>query len=155
MCTILIVEDNDDHRELTRFLLTNAGHTVIEAKNGQEALDWLSSHPSPCAVLLDLTMPVVDGWDFLNILRRYKRWCDLPVIVLSVGVKEHEPAPVMAAEAYWSKPLTTERIERIHEWCPIHRRTPPPLLKQSGTRLVERPQDQPRTRASGARRRRS
>jgi CheY-like chemotaxis protein len=146
MCTILIVEDVDDHRELERLLLTNAGHTVHEAKNGQEALDWLYANPVPCAILLDLMMPVMDGWDFLNALRRYVRWRDLPVIVLSVRVQEQQALPVMTADAYWPKPLAPERLEHIHEWCSKHGRTAP-VLKQSSTRLIEKHHAQMNERA--------
>jgi CheY-like chemotaxis protein len=71
--------------------------------------------------LLDLRMPVMDGWDFLRALRATPRWADVAVIVLSATVKRDAPAPVLPAKAFWSKPPHTELIVKIHKYCDRHR----------------------------------
>jgi PAS domain S-box-containing protein len=71
--TALVVEDNDALRVLMERSLTRSGWTVHEARNGAEALEILEQHP-PDIVLLDLMMPVMDGFDFLATVRSHTRW---------------------------------------------------------------------------------
>ena len=79
---VLIVEDNPQTRELLRRNLTNHGWKTVEAENGRIALEMLETI-SPALILLDLIMPEMDGFEFLNVLRRDKRWQGLPVIVVT------------------------------------------------------------------------
>lgn len=67
---ILVTEDNDDTRELIVRILTLAGYTVDSATNGAEALRKLDRSTDPTLILLDLMMPVMDGWNFLKSSRR-------------------------------------------------------------------------------------
>jgi CheY-like chemotaxis protein len=64
--TVLVVEDYPDTREALRFVLSDAGYDVVLTANGQEALDYLRDNPPPAVILLDMLMPVLDGWQFLN-----------------------------------------------------------------------------------------
>jgi CheY-like chemotaxis protein len=127
MCTVLIVDDNEEHRELSREVLVTRGHQIAEAANGQVALEWLRAHPRqlPCIALVDLMMPVMDGWDFLAELREEPKWADIGVIVFSARVRGGEPPPVLRASAYWPKPPTAEQLERIQDWCRHHVLAPP------------------------------
>jgi len=77
----LVVDDDPDMRERLRAVLERSGWLVTEASNGAEALDRMS--PPPELVLLDLTMPVMDGFSFLHRLRALPECADIPVIVLS------------------------------------------------------------------------
>src|SRR5262245_9392754 len=61
---VLIVEDRPDTRKSLAMLLTASGFPAAEAADGQQALDYLRSHPPPGLILLDLAMPVMDGWEF-------------------------------------------------------------------------------------------
>ncbi len=79
---VLVVDDDPDARARLRHVLTRNGWTVSEAGNGQEALD-LVAHAPPQVILLDLTMPVMDGFTFLHALRERPGCGDIPVIVLS------------------------------------------------------------------------
>lgn len=63
---ILIVEDDDANREFLRTLLENEGFLVATARDGREALEWLQGHARPNLVLLDLEMPRMNGWEFLQ-----------------------------------------------------------------------------------------
>lgn len=82
---VLVVDDYDDARQSLREVLEAAGHTVIEAANGQQALNFMVSRPDSqvSLILLDLQMPVMDGWRLLDLLRCYVRLAHIPVIVVT------------------------------------------------------------------------
>ncbi len=81
-CRILLVEDDAPTREMTRRTLEKSGLTVIEAENGQVALEKLE-HETPCIIMLDLMMPVMDGFQFAAELRKKEAWRAIPVIVVT------------------------------------------------------------------------
>ena len=122
MCKILVVDDEPDVREVLRIALSQLGHVVQEAENGQVALDRLAEDADrpPCLVLVDLRMPVLDGWDLIAILRRDARWKSVPIIVFSASLTHDSPRPVLPAKACWPKPPPIEQLEAIHEHCPLH-----------------------------------
>lgn len=64
--TVLVVDDDADIRESVRELLEDAGYAVIVASDGQQAFDYLDSQPPPDCVVLDLWMPVMDGWSLAS-----------------------------------------------------------------------------------------
>ena len=80
--SVLLVEDDRDIREAVSAVLEAEGYTVLTAGNGEEALKILE-RGQPCVVLLDLMMPVMDGWDFMEQVKRTRRLEDLPVVVVS------------------------------------------------------------------------
>jgi signal transduction histidine kinase/DNA-binding response OmpR family regulator len=81
-CPVLLVEDDAETREVMARTLEKAGWTVSEAGNGQEALDIMSGlHPR--LILLDLMMPVMDGFDFLTAMRARPEWQHIPIIVIT------------------------------------------------------------------------
>jgi len=80
--SVLLVEDDKDIREAVSAVLEAEGYTVLTAGNGKEALEALD-RGQPCVVLLDLMMPVMDGWTFLAEVRKSRRLQDLPVVVVS------------------------------------------------------------------------
>ena len=79
---VLVVDDDADARARVRTVLEKNGWTVMEAGNGEEALDRVA-HAVPRVILLDLTMPVMDGFAFLHALRERPGCADVPVVVLS------------------------------------------------------------------------
>jgi len=81
--TVLIVDDDADVRELVANTVRGAGMTPAQAANGREALGWLSNHQPPALVLLDLMMPEVDGFAFLEKVREFDSMKDVPVVVLT------------------------------------------------------------------------
>ncbi len=87
--SVLIVDDYDDARAATREALEEDGHHVLEASNGQEALNILVATPEPRVelILLDLQMPVMDGWRFLKVLGGYVRLSRIPVLIVSAHAK--------------------------------------------------------------------
>lgn len=80
--SVMVVEDNAENREMMRRQLTKAGWRVIEAANGCRALEVLQLE-QPNAILLDLMMPEMDGFEFISELRQRPEWRAIPVIVLT------------------------------------------------------------------------
>ncbi|MCS0495914.1 response regulator [Ancylobacter sp. MQZ15Z-1] len=80
---VLVVDDDPHVRAMVRTTIEGVGLTAIEAANGREALEWLDRHPRPSLVLLDLMMPEMDGFTFLEQVRQRPDFADLPVVVLT------------------------------------------------------------------------
>ncbi|MCP3104760.1 response regulator [Myxococcus sp. K15C18031901] len=89
---VLLVEDHVDSRELLEEFLTLEGFTVETAGNGQSAWERLRRPPCPDAVLLDLMMPVMSGWELMRHVREDARLRELPVVVVS-GAGSSQPLP--------------------------------------------------------------
>ena len=98
---ILIADDNRDARELIRFLLERSGYTVSEAIDGQDALEKIDAH-RPDLVLLDLMMPVMDGW---TVLERLRSRADPPRIVVLSGYADQSRAMAAGARGFVPKPF--------------------------------------------------
>ena len=81
--SVMLIDDDADARERLRFMLSREGWTVVEAGNGREALDRLAADGAPGLILLDLMMPVMDGFDFLQTLRQRPDGGIVPVVVLT------------------------------------------------------------------------
>ena len=80
---ILVVDDEADIRLALKEALEWQGYRVVTASNGREALDLLSRILLPCLILLDLTMPVMNGWEFSETLRTDKKFASIPIIVVT------------------------------------------------------------------------
>ncbi len=112
---VLIVEDDAPLRELVRRMLEREGYAVVEAKHGRAALDRLREG-APGVILLDLMMPVMDGFEFLAELRREDAWRGIPVIVLTardLSAEERERlngsvARILQKGAYGQEALLAE-----------------------------------------------
>jgi CheY-like chemotaxis protein len=79
--TVLVVDDETEVRESLEDVLRDEGYTVLGAANGQEALALLPRLERPCAILLDIIMPVMSGREFYQALRADPRFADVPVLV--------------------------------------------------------------------------
>ena len=80
--TILVVEDTDDIRLLIKVSLEMKGHRVVEAANGREAVER-AVEARPHLILMDLSMPVMDGWEATQQLRRLEQTRGIPIVGLS------------------------------------------------------------------------
>jgi len=80
---VLLVEDDEAAREATRRMLDKLGFRAAEATNGREALGWLEANPPPSLILLDLMMPEMDGFAFLEAIKGNPGLCHIPVVVLT------------------------------------------------------------------------
>ncbi len=95
---MLVVDDDDDIREVIAEILRTEGYAVTCASNGLKALEELHKAPRPDLVLLDLIMPVMSGWEVLEQLQIEEGLARIPVVVVSAmhaaGAREHLAKPV-------------------------------------------------------------
>ena len=80
---VLVVDDSADVRAVVRATVEKAGLKTVEAENGQAALNWLKKNPAPALVLLDLMMPVMDGFTFLEQVKTVPALAQVPIVVLT------------------------------------------------------------------------
>lgn len=106
MKPILLVEDNELNREMLHRRLKRAGLTVITAGNGQEALDLMISE-LPALVLMDMSLPVLDGWTACRMARQDERIQHIPIIALTAHAMEEDRRKALKAGCndYATKPV--------------------------------------------------
>lgn len=88
--SVLIVEDDEDIREVVASALEAEGFQVYQADTGMRALELLKDVPHPSLILADLMMPVMDGWELIKALSQDDRLATLPVVVIS-ALDQDEP----------------------------------------------------------------
>lgn len=114
---VLIVEDDPAIREALAEVLADEGYATLTAENGAEGLtclEWVQ----PCLILLDLMMPVLDGFGFRDAQRAAPALADIPVIVLSAFPASIETLARLDATAYLSKPVNLNRlVEVVDRYC--------------------------------------
>jgi len=124
MPSVLIVEDDRDTREMLARFLELEGFEVREAANGQLALETLHENGATCVILLDLMMPVMNGWQFRLAQVMDPDIAEIPVVVVTAA-GSRDQIPAIDADAWISKPVDFDRLlETIVPFC--HRRPPPP-----------------------------
>jgi CheY-like chemotaxis protein len=85
---VLVVEDDDDIREVVASVLEQEGFQVYQAESGARALELLKQMPHPSLILADLMMPIMNGWDLIKALSQDDRLATLPVVVISALDKD-------------------------------------------------------------------
>jgi CheY-like chemotaxis protein len=112
----MLVEDDDDVAEAMVDVLETEGYDLVRAENGERALEMLgksSQHGAlPSLILLDLTMPVMDGFQFRAAQLKDPRIAEVPVVVLSADSFTAEKALGLGVKGYLLKPLTLDRLVR-------------------------------------------
>ena len=113
---VLIVEDDADLREMMAQLLSLEGYRTQAVANGQEALSLLRRGDRPDLILLDLMMPVMDGWEFRRRQMEDPQIADVPVVVLSA--LDPARAVDLAGAAFLKKPLDFDRLlDLVRRFC--------------------------------------
>lgn len=107
---VLVVEDDANTREAMRSLLELHGYAVVTAADGSEALRRLRDGLKPCLILLDLMMPGMDGFAFVNEKRQDPRLAAMPVVVYSGHTDAGSNAARLGADGYLQKPVEVERL---------------------------------------------
>lgn len=103
---ILIVEDDDDIREILAEMLIDTGYQVVTARNGREGLEHLrASSPPPALVLLDLMMPVMDGWQLRKEMLSDPALAGIPVVVISGAADVETTSATLEAQRILTKPV--------------------------------------------------
>ena len=109
MASVMIVEDDRDTREMLARFLELEGFDVREAANGQLALEALREDSRTCVILLDLMMPVMNGWQFRSAQTNDPELSKIPVVVVTAaGARDQIPA--IDADAWLSKPVDFDRL---------------------------------------------
>ena len=107
---LLLVEDDRDLREALCQLLSDSGYDVVCAENGREALEYLVGAPPPCVVLLDLMMPVMNGWEFRAEQSKNQMISDIPVVVVTADGRADLKALALGVDDYLRKPIQIDRL---------------------------------------------
>jgi two-component system, OmpR family, response regulator len=108
---VLIVEDDPALREVYGEVLAGEGFGVRLAANGFEALAQLDARSEvPCAILLDLRMPGMNGWELADRLHETKRWQGVPIVVVAAHYLVADEAARIGASSWLQKPVTLDRL---------------------------------------------
>jgi CheY-like chemotaxis protein len=110
-CFVLIVNDDPDLLDVTSFVIEGEGIAVATARNGEEALALIGTGRVPALILLDLVMPVMNGWEFLAVAAGDPVLRPIPVVVLTAG----EHAEVPGAREVVREPMDLKELLRIVE----------------------------------------
>jgi CheY-like chemotaxis protein len=106
---ILVVDDDPAIRDVVADILEISDYAVQTAANGSEALDKVREQ-RPAAVLLDLMMPVMNGWEFLRACRKEAPCADVPIVVMSAARDARDVADELGAQAFLPKPFEVDRV---------------------------------------------
>ncbi len=111
---ILLVEDTEDNRFMMRRLLEMDGYVVVEARNGQEAVA-VAQAEKPQLILMDLSLPVLDGLAATRLLRQIPEFADTPIVAVSAHDTNDFKAEALAAgcNCYITKPIDFAELEEL------------------------------------------
>jgi len=116
--TILVVEDDHDMRATLAAVLQAEGFVVVQAGNGHDALLMLRQGLRPCLILLDLMMPLMNGWQFIVERTKDSELANLPVVVMSANAIGGLPVP---AADFLAKPMRLQALLAVvAKKCSVH-----------------------------------
>ena len=120
--TVLVVDDYADARACIRDILEDLGEHVVEAANGQEALHFLLFHRDVRVklIVLDLRMPVMNGWELLALLESYLRLAAIPVVIASAHAKQLDPKEHSAVVGCLQTPYRSAELRSLLEAAAAH-----------------------------------
>lgn len=109
--TVLLVEDNEDNRIIYRTILEHSGYGVLEARDGEEAIELARAH-IPGLILMDISIPKVDGWEATRILKSEPETKGIPIVALTAHamVQDRQRAEELGCAGYLSKPVEPRRV---------------------------------------------
>jgi len=111
--TVLIAEDDNEARHAVAEVLRDAGYAVVEAANGAEALSYARQHEDIALIVLDMHMPVMDGWQFLAAAMHLPHLRATPTIVLSEVPPVHPDCHNLPVTAYCAKPFRFDFLTEL------------------------------------------
>ena len=112
--TLLLVEDSEDNRFMMRRLLEMEGYRVVEARNGEEAVK-VAKDEKPALILMDLSLPIIDGLAATKLIRRMPEFKDVPIIAVSAHdiADFQEEALTAGCNRYITKPIDFGELENL------------------------------------------
>jgi two-component system chemotaxis response regulator CheY len=111
-CSVLVVDDNPDVRELLRVALQGEDYTVACVDNGRAALNYLRSHALTCIIVLDLMLPVMDGAHFRTAQLHDRSLAWIPVVLMSGAADADRRARELGIGRLVKKPLDLDEVKR-------------------------------------------
>ena len=117
---ILVVEDQEDNRQILRDLLGNAGFDLVEAENGEQALAALAKR-RPDLILMDIQLPIMDGYEATRRIRADPEMKSIPIIAVTSYALTGDEAKALAAgcNAYVTKPFSPRALlAKVREYVP-------------------------------------
>jgi len=113
---VLVVDDDAEIRQALAELLEDEDYGVLLAANGKEAIDLVVAGMKPDVILLDVMMPVMDGWHFLSARLKHPDLVEVPIIIISAGQEAEREARKVGVFEVVKKPLhVDDLIHRIEE----------------------------------------
>ena len=115
---ILVVEDAPDNQVLVEQVFQDSGYRVTCIQDGQAALDWLETN-DPDLILLDLSLPEIDGWEVARQLKASDRTAKIPIIAVTAHAMKGDKETAIAAgcDDYLTKPLDIDLLEAcVKQW---------------------------------------
>ena len=113
--TILVVEDFEDARRLTKFLLEDMGYKVLEAENGWKAVESVKRQV-PDLILMDMALPLINGLSATKIIREFKETSNTPIIAFTAsGQFMRQSAIDAGCDEFITKPLDIDKLQLIIE----------------------------------------
>jgi CheY-like chemotaxis protein len=113
---VLVTDDSDINREVASRILQAEGATVSLASNGREAVDWLGLNPDAVdIVLMDVQMPLLDGYEATRLLRQSSVFADLPIVALTAGAfkSQQDEAREAGMNAFVAKPFNVDELMEV------------------------------------------
>ena len=123
MPKILLVEDNEMNRDMLSRRLQRRGYSVVIAQDGEQGLS-LASSESPDLILMDISLPVMDGWQVTRLLKSNVNTCHIPVIALTAHamVSDRQKAFETGCDDYDTKPVEISRLSEKIENLLVEKR---------------------------------
>jgi two-component system, cell cycle response regulator DivK len=111
---VLVIEDNETNLYLTTFLLSKAGHEIVQARDGRSAIE-LASTMKPQLILLDIQLPIMDGYAVAGALRANPALADVPIVAVTSYAMVGDRERILAAgcNGYIEKPIDPDTF--VHE----------------------------------------
>lgn|GEM_PF-3569110 len=109
---VLVVEDEAYLCDLIADVLESDGHVTRKASNGREALTLLKER-RPQLILLDLMMPIMDGWEFITVLKSNLEWAEIPVIIITAIYDARRTQLETGAKAVITKPFDIDQLSEL------------------------------------------
>jgi CheY-like chemotaxis protein len=109
--TVLLVEDNEDNRTVYRTILEHYGYNVVEARNGEDGIrSAREDHPD--LILMDISIPIIDGWEATKLLKADEATAHIPIIALTAHAlaTDRAKAEEVGCDGYLAKPCEPRRV---------------------------------------------
>ncbi|MCX7313269.1 MAG: response regulator [Hyphomicrobiales bacterium] len=120
MARILVVEDQEDNRQILRDLLGSVGYEMVEAHDGQQALTAVVEH-KPDLILMDIQLPIMDGYEATRRIKAMPEYKNIPIIVVTLYALSGDEGKAREAgcDAYVTKPYSPRALlAKIREYMP-------------------------------------